>query len=182
MIQIIASASTSIFTKTFTKTFANIGALIMLVLLVSSCASGALSPGLTARMDQSGANLDRVEAINLINQYRATRGASPLTIDPTLNATAQGLAANYAASSNRPAKPNETILQMQLSAGYSTFADTFSGWRGRTSDAAAIADTSATRVGIGVAYSPNSTFGVHWVLLLAGPESISTIEMEPVNN
>ncbi len=164
------------------KFFANIGALILLVLLVSSCASGALSPGLTARMDQGGANLDRAEAINLINQYRATRGAVPLAIDPSLNASAQELAAGYAASSNRPTKPDGTILQMQLSAGYSTFADTFSGWRGRTSDAAAIADSSATRVGIGVAYSPNSTFGVHWVLLLAGPETISTIEIEPVLN
>jgi len=178
MNQIIAAANTSIFAKVFTK----IGTLIMLVLLVSSCASGALSPGLTARMDQGGANLDRVEAINLINQYRATRGASPLAIDPSLNASAQELAAGYAASSNRPTKPNNTILQMQLSAGYSTFADTFSGWRGRAVDATAIADPNATRVGIGVAYSPNSTFGVHWVLLLAGPEPISTIEIEPAIN
>jgi len=173
MIQIIAPFSTGI----PAKFFARIGALIMLSLLVASCASGALSPGLTARMDQGGANLDRAEAINLINQFRATRGANPLVIDPSLNASAQELAAGYASSSNRPTKPDDGILQMQLSAGYPTFANTFSGWRSRTSDAAAIADPDATRVGIGVAYAPNSTFGVHWVLLLAGPETISTIEV-----
>ena len=152
-------------------------AALMLLLVVSACTGGALSPGLTARMDQGGANLDRMEAINLINQYRATRGSPPLTIDPALNAIAQSLASEYATTSSRPSKPGNDILQMQLSAGYSNFAETFSGWRGRSGDATAISDPDATRAGIGVAYSPNSIFGVYWVLLLAGPETAATAEI-----
>jgi len=156
----------------FSRVFTKIGAVFLLVLFVSSCASTALSPGLTARMDQSGANLDRAEAINLINQYRAVRGSTPLSIDDSLTAIAQRLAVQYASTSNRPAKPEGDIIQMQLSAGYANFANVFSGWRGRVADANAIADASATRAGIAVAYSPNSNFGIYWVLLLAGPQQL----------
>jgi len=152
------------------RVFINIGAVVLLVLFVSSCASTALSPGLTARMDQNGANLDRAEAINLINQYRSVRGATPLNIDDSLTAIAQRLALEYSSTSNRPQKPQSDIIQMQLSAGYANFANVFSGWRGREADANAIADPKATRAGIAVAYSPDSNFGIYWVLLLAGPQ------------
>jgi uncharacterized protein YkwD len=56
---------------------------------------------------------------------------------------------------------------MRVSAGYANFAETFSGWRNSPADAAAIADASATKAGLGVAYDANSTYGVYWVLVLA---------------
>ncbi len=161
---------TRIFEPAITRIISNIGAVLFFTLFISACASSVLSPGLTDRMDLNGANLDRAEALNLINQYRATRGVLPLSVDPVLDATAQQLAVNYAANSNRPQKPDTDIVQMQLSAGYTNFANVFSGWRGSASDATAIADPQATRAGFGVVYSANSTYGVYWVLLLGGPE------------
>lgn len=148
-----------------------VGASFALVFLVA-CTGGALSPGLTARMDQSGASLNRTEALGLINQYRSSRGAPPLTADSSLDTIAQSLATQYASNSNRPDKPDANIIHMRLSAGYLNFAETFSGWRASSADADAIADPTTTSAGLGVAYSPNSAYGVHWVLLLSGPPTI----------
>ncbi len=142
--------------------FLTLGASVAL----SGCSTTPLPSGLTARMDHAGANLDRAEALLLISQFRASRGARPLVSDPDLNATAQNMANRYASSSARPPKPGANVIHMRLSAGYSSFAQTFSGWRGRTEDANIIADPNVTSAGLGVAYSANSSYGVHWVLLL----------------
>ena len=145
---------------------------MVFLLFISACASSTLSPGLVARMDQEGAMLDQQEAIGLINQYRASRGVSPLIADPSLSAMARELARTYAYGIRRPVRPEEGgILQMLLSAGYASFADTFSGWRGRIENAGSIADPDADRAAIAVSYSPDSEFGVYWVLLLAAPEN-----------
>jgi hypothetical protein len=124
----------------------------------------ALSSGLTARMDQPGAVLDRREAINLINAYRATRGVGPLVGDVGLDGTAQALANQYAQTNTAPATPQGLVV-MKLSAGYSTVANTFSGWRNSPADAAGLA-ANATKAGIAVAYNPSSSYGVYWVLVL----------------
>jgi uncharacterized protein YkwD len=140
--------------------------------MLSGCAmfgggqGGGITPALIARMDQPGASLDRAEAVALINQYRATVEAAPLGEDPGLDAAAQSLAAQYAASGKPPARPADASL-MRLSAGYSTFADTFSGWRNSPPDAGVLADAGARRVGIAAVYNANSSYGVYWVLLLA---------------
>ncbi len=135
-------------------------------IVLAGCSTSPLPAGLTARMDQTGANLDRAEALQLINQFRASRGVRPLTLSPDLNATAQNLANSYASNSGQPPKPGGNVVHMRLSAGYSSFAQTFSGWRGRADDANVIADPSANSAGLGVAYTANSAYGVHWVLLL----------------
>ena len=147
--------------------------LLALVLVVpfvlGACTGGALAPGLVASMDSPGATLNRSEALNLINQFRSSRGVAPLRADTGLDARAQALADQYAANGSRPAKPQNGIVHMALSAGYSNFAETFSGWRGRPEEASAIANATASTAGIAVAYAPNSTYGVHWVLLLGAP-------------
>ncbi len=153
----------------FLKVSFALGAGLTGAIALSACTGGALSPGLVARMDQAGASLNRGEALELINQFRKVRGAAPLAPDAALDAQAQQIASRYAASSRAPAKPGNDIVHMRLSAGYVNFAETFSGWRGSADDAAAIADPAATRAGLGVAYSANSAYGVHWVLLLGAP-------------
>ena len=124
----------------------------------------ALSPGLAARMDQPGASLDREQAIAMINAYRATAGLPALTPDGALDGTAQALANQYAQTGAAPRMPQELTV-MKLSAGYASFAETFSGWRNSPADAAALKAT-ATRAGIAMAYNPTSSYGVHWVLVL----------------
>lgn len=136
-----------------------------LALTLAACSGGApLSGGLTQRMDQPGANLNRGEALGILNHYRTTVGASALAPDSGLDTTAQSLAAGYA-KGTQPKLPDGAVA-MRLSAGYANFAETFSGWRNSPDDAAALSNKSATRAGIGVAYDANSSYGVYWVLLL----------------
>lgn len=141
-------------------------------LAVSACSMGgggsaaglALAPGLSARMDQPGASLDKAQAIGIINAYRATNGLPALVSDPALDGTAQVLADQYAQTGTPPTTP-QNLAGMKLSAGYATFAETFSGWRNNPADAAALR-TNAARAGVAVAFNPSSTYGIHWVLVL----------------
>ncbi len=155
--------------EVLTRRLFRLALLVVLPLVLSACASGALAPGLVARMDAPGATLDRTEALNLINQFRASRGVAPLLADEGLDAAAQRLAQAYAASGRPPSRAGVEVVHMRFSAGYANFAQTFSGWRGRSADADVIADASAGRAGLGVVFSSNSAFGTHWVLLLSKP-------------
>lgn len=124
----------------------------------------ALAPGLSARMDQPGATLDRAQAIDIINAYRATNGLPALVHDAGLDGTAQALADQYART-NTPPKTPQDLVGMKLSAGYATFAETFSGWRNNPADAAGLR-ANATRAGVAMAYNGSSAYGIHWVLVL----------------
>ena len=129
-----------------------------------SGASIPLAPGLSARMDQPGASLDRAQAIAMVNAYRATNGLPALTPDAGLDGTAQALADQYARTGTPPTTPQE-LAGMKLSAGYATFAETFSGWRNNPADAAGMT-TNATRAGIAASFNGTSTYGTYWVLVL----------------
>jgi uncharacterized protein YkwD len=116
-------------------------------------------------MDRPGADLESAEALALVNDYRRTTGAAALASDPLLDAIAHDLANSYAQSGEVPPPPAGAVL-IRVSAGYPTFAETFSGWRNSPPDAAALSETRATRAGLGVAYESRSSYGVHWVLVL----------------
>ena len=97
-------------------------AIALLTLGLAACASGggALSPGLSARMDKPGAALDRAEAIGIVNHYRQSSGAPALTEDPTLDATAQALAATYMKTGKQPSKPAGAVSPVAQSSGVRT--------------------------------------------------------------
>jgi uncharacterized protein YkwD len=140
---------------------------IVLTLLLAACSTGGLglSAGLSQRMDTQGAKLDRSTALGVVNQYRASVGAGALTEDAGLDATADQLVAQYSKSGTQPPKP-AGVLDIRYSAGYFTFAETFSGWRNSPTDAPALTDKAATKAGVAAIYDPNSGYGVYWVLLL----------------
>ena len=148
---------------------APIAAAVLLSVTLAACSPGgggtALSPGLTTPMNQPGAQLNRVEALFLLNDFRRTMGSVDVRGDTLLDSTAQTLATNYAKTGAQPLLPPGTLV-MRLSAGYTTFAEVFSGWRNVPADASALADPSARRAGLGVSYDPNSAHGVYWVLVL----------------
>lgn len=130
----------------------------------SASSPTALAPALSARMDQPNAVLDSQQAINLVNAYRATNNLPPLVTDAGLNGSAQALASQYAQTNVAPTKP-QGLVQMKLSAGYATFAETFSGWRNNSADAIGLL-ASASKAGVAVAYNPSSSYGIYWVLVL----------------
>ncbi|HEX4296812.1 MAG TPA: CAP domain-containing protein [Devosia sp.] len=137
----------------------------MMTAALAACSTGGLSPGLSQRMDMPGAQLNRADALNIVNQYRSSTGAGPLTDDSSLDATAQTLVTQYAKTGHQPAAPAGT-LDIRYSAGYFTFAETFSGWRNSTTDAPAIADAKATRAGLAAIFDNNTPYGVYWVIIL----------------
>lgn len=115
-------------------------------------------------MDQPGAQLDAGAALSIVNSYRATRGAQPLALDPALTQQAQSLATQYAGAGTPPTAPSD-IAAARYSAGYLTFAETFSGWRNSSQDAQALT-APGSRAGVAVTYDSNSAYGAHWVLLI----------------
>ena len=99
-----------------------------LMVMLAACSSGGLPAGLSQRMDAKGVTFDRAQAIAIINQYRGTTGSGALTEDPALDAAADALVLQYAKSGTQLPKPAGAV-PIRYSAGYFTFAETFSGWR-----------------------------------------------------
>jgi uncharacterized protein YkwD len=137
------------------------------VLLLAACSTGGggLLPGLTQQLDHPGASINRADALSTVNGYRASIGVGPLQEDASLDSLAQTLAARYAQSGQPPEKPGEALV-VRYSAGYFTFAETFSSWRNSKPDAAALGDRRATRFGLGGTYNEHSPYGAYWVLVL----------------
>jgi uncharacterized protein YkwD len=126
----------------------------------------ALPTALSARMDAPGASLDATQSVVLLSQYRSSVGAGLLIPDEGLNRSAQLLAQQYAQTGTQPKQPGGT-LAVRYSAGYPTFAETFSGWRNSAADAAVLADPRARKAGIAAVHNPTSNYGLYWVLILA---------------
>ena len=143
---------------------AAIPAALAFTLAACSSGGGALSPGLAQRMDMPGAQLNRVEALGIINGYRTTTGAAAVVEDAGLDATAQQLATQYAKTGKQPPKPTGAT-QIRYSAGYFTFAETFSGWRNSPIDAPALVDKTSTKAGLAAIYDSASPYGVYWVIV-----------------
>lgn len=158
------------FATTALRPPARLAVVLMTGALLAGCSfgfggGGSLPAGLVAPMDRPGAVLDKREAVNILNSYRATTGAPALNGDAALDSLAQTLATQYAGSGNPPALPPNTRA-IRISAGYSNFAETFSGWRNSPPDAAVLGMPNATRAGLAEFYAPNSAYGVYWILVL----------------
>jgi uncharacterized protein YkwD len=136
----------------------------LLTMGLAACGGGGLPNGLTQGMDKPGAQLNRQDAFNIINQYRTSVGAPPLADDPSLDAAAQSAVVTYAKTGRQVPKPPGTT-QIRYSAGYATFAETFSGWRNSPQDSAVLTDKNATRAGIAVTYEATSPYGVYWAVI-----------------
>lgn len=148
--------------------FARLAAAAGMAAALTACSSagGGLSPGLTQRMDSQGAQLNKGDALGIINQYRASVGVAQLAEDPSLNAMAATMAANYAKTGRQATKPEGTS-EIRYSAGYPTFAETFSGWRSSQQQSLVMSGRAVTRAGIAVVYEENSPYGVYWVVIVA---------------
>ena len=58
-----------------------------------------------------------------------------------------------------------------ISAGYHTLAEAFSGWRDSPPHRANMLNKGVTRMGIAAIYSPKSKYKVFWTLILAAPDN-----------
>ena len=134
------------------------------------------APSFYASMARTGAAVDAAMARDMIGAYRRNNGLGPLTLDPGLQAAARAEAEAMAAA-DRPSSADAFKTRLaasgfaapaaNLSAGYHTLAEAFSGWRESAPHNRVMLDPRATRIGIATAYAPGSKYKVYWALVVA---------------
>jgi uncharacterized protein YkwD len=132
---------------------------------------------LYADLARPEARLDLNQARAVISAYRLNNGLAALRLDPRLQAAAEREAAQMARA-DRPASAEavkrrvagEGIagVEANLSAGYRSLAQAFSGWRDSPPHQRVMLTRGATRMGIAAAPAPGSKYGVYWALIVAG--------------
>lgn len=154
-------------------------ALACLLLGLTSCAEPQRSTGVAPfyrTVDHAGAKVDAAAAEEIITAYRRKNGLGAVKVDALLSARAQA-SAQAAARADRPASADALKAQLMtqgvrqpgvnLSAGYRTLAEAFSGWRDSPQHNRVLLQKSATRIGIATAYAPGSKYKVYWALIVA---------------
>jgi len=129
------------------------------------------------------ATVDANAAQSMISGYRTNNGLGTLTIDPELMRLAAEQARTMAARDkldHDAGHPFQERIQKSgydaavavenISAGYHTLAEAFSGWRDSPPHRANMLNRSVTRMGIAAVYAPQSKYKVFWALILAKPD------------
>jgi uncharacterized protein YkwD len=129
-----------------------------------------------ASLEAASAEVDAPTAASLISGYRRNNGLGPVMVDADLQRRAAE-AARAMAAADRPSSADSVKARLKaggvtdpavnLSAGYRTLAEAFSGWRDQPQNNRVMLDASATRLGIATAYAPQSKYKVYWALILA---------------
>jgi len=154
--------------------------------ILQACASQPVrverTPPFYQRLDVAGRALDAASSIAMINEYRRGKGLPMLTLDPVLGRLAQEQALWMGSRDQvRTSLERDRALTTRLktagvaagvadenvSAGYRTFAEAFSGWRESKPHNAVMLNPKATRAGIATSYQPTSKYQVFWSLIVA---------------
>jgi uncharacterized protein YkwD len=130
----------------------------------------------------SNVTVDAAAAASMISGYRDNNGLGPVVVDPELmqfaSEQAHAMAAHDKMDHNvarpfadriRSAGLGSSVAVENISAGYHTLAEAFSGWRDSPPHRANMLNRGATRMGIAAVYAPGSKYKVFWALVLAGP-------------
>ena len=159
-------------------------ALIAALALAGCAGEGppAEQPSFYRSMASPTAELDAAAAASMISGYRQNNGLGVVTVDPTLMQLAQAQASAMAARDKVDSDAKGAFAKrMQasgfdakasvenISAGYHTLAEAFSGWRDSPPHRANMLKDGVTRIGIAAVYTPNSKYKVFWALILAAP-------------
>jgi uncharacterized protein YkwD len=159
---------------------------IAALLALAGCMSDSQpeQPAMYLSMANGGATLDAQVAASMISQYRQNNGLGQVVVDPDLMkvAEAQSLAmasrnkidhdvkgplAKRLGASGYPA----TSAVENVSAGYHTLAEAFSGWRDSPPHRANMLASNVTKLGIAASYAPNTKYKVFWTLILASTDT-----------
>src|ERR1700692_4080557 len=129
------------------------------------------------------AALDANAAQSMISGYRGNNGLGAVTLDPELMRLAGEQARVMAAHDKldhdvgRPFQDrirksgfDAAVAVENISAGYHTMAEAFSGWRDSPPHRANMLNGNVTKMGIAAVYAPKSKYKVFWSLILAKPD------------
>jgi uncharacterized protein YkwD len=140
-------------------------------------------PSFYRNLAQPGAELDAAAAASMISGYRANNGLRAVALDPELMRLAQAQAEVMAKRDKLDHSAGKPFVQRlkasgydartaaeNISAGYHTLAEAFSGWRDSSPHRANMLLAGATRMGIAAVYTPASKYKVYWSLIVAEPD------------
>ena len=140
-------------------------------------------PSFYRDLAKAGAELDAAAAASMITGYRGNNGLSAVALDPELMRLAQAQAEVMAKrdkldhSAGKPfiarlknAGYDAEVAAENISAGYHTLAEAFSGWRDSPPHRENMLLKGATKIGIAAVYTPRSKYKVYWALILAKPD------------
>src|ERR1700739_3209944 len=165
--------------------FMRAAAAILLTLLLAGCASEAPveTPAMYLNMADAAAKLDPVVAASMISQYRQNNGLGAVVVDPDLMKLAEAQSQAMASQNKLDhdvraplakrlgmAGSPATVAVENVSAGYHTLAEAFSGWGDSPPHKANMLKGGVTKLGIAASYAPNTKNKVFWMLILASPE------------
>lgn len=156
--------------------------LVLPVLGLSGCAEPpparpvASAPDFYQSLARPSAKVDGETARAMISAYRRNKGLEPLALDPSLDAIADAEARDMA-QAGRPSSADAVKAKVaaagfaspkaNVSAGYHTLPEAFSGWRESAQHDRVLLDRGATRMGIATAYAPGSKYKVYWAFVVA---------------
>jgi uncharacterized protein YkwD len=160
-------------------------AALLLTLVLGACAAEAPvgTPAMYVNMAEPGARLDASVAASMISQYRSNNGLGGVVVDPELTRLAEVQAQAMAAKNkldhdvkaplaqrlNASGYP-ATVAVENVSAGYHTLAEAFSGWRDSPPHRANMLKSGVTKLGIAASYAPNTKYQVFWTLIMASTD------------
>lgn len=164
------------------------GFLAILGLLVLAGCAGEIAPSteqpaMYLNMAEPGAKLDPMAAASMISLYRQNNGLGAVTVDPDLTRLAEeqsmamasrnkldhDVKAPLAKRLNAGGYP-ATLAVENVSAGYHTMAEAFSGWRDSPPHKANMLKSGVNKLGIAASFAPNTKYKVFWTLILASSE------------
>jgi uncharacterized protein YkwD len=159
-------------------------AALTMTLLLAGCAAAPVEPpAMYADMADPTAKLDAVAAASMISQYRQNNGLGAVAVDPDLMRLAEAQSGAMAAQNklDHDAKAPlarrlaaggypATLAVENVSAGYHTLAEAFSGWRDSPPHKANMLKSGVTKLGIAASYAPNTKYKVFWTLILASTD------------
>ena len=162
-------------------------AAILVTLLLGGCAADNTipeQPAMYANMADPAARLDAPAAASMISLYRQNNGLSAVAIDPDLMKLAESQSQAMAAKNKMdhdvraplPKRLSEAgypamLAVENISAGYHTMAEAFSGWRDSPPHRENMLKKGVTKMGIAASYAPNTKYKVFWTLILASTEA-----------
>ncbi|MBV9348563.1 MAG: CAP domain-containing protein [Pseudolabrys sp.] len=154
--------------------------------MLAACAAEYVpkgEPSFYRNLTQPGAELDAGAAASMISGYRINNGLEAVTLDPELMRLAQEQARAMAARNKldhdtkgpftgrlKAAGYEAKTAAENISAGYHTLAEAFSGWRDSPPHRANMLLKGATRMGIAAVYAPNTKYRVFWAMIIAQPD------------
>jgi uncharacterized protein YkwD len=159
---------------------------ILGLLALAGCAAEAPveQPTMYSNMADGAAKLDPQAAASMISLYRQNNGLGAVVVDPELMKIAEGQSQAMASRNKldhdvKAPLPKRltaagypaTLAVENVSAGYHTLAEAFSGWRDSPPHRANMLQNGVTKLGIAASYAPNTKYKVFWTLILASSDA-----------